>query len=60
LIPTEEYLGIKGEWIHKEMVFETIELYWDFQDKIILANGLESNLDIDNRWKMYVVKEVYP
>jgi hypothetical protein len=30
MIPREEYLGIKWEFIHKEMVFETIELYWDF------------------------------
>jgi hypothetical protein len=36
-IPREEYLSIKWEMIHKEMVFETIELSWDFQDEIILG-----------------------
>ena len=37
MIPREEYLAIKWELIHKEMVFETIELYWDFQDEIIFG-----------------------
>jgi hypothetical protein len=37
MIPREEYLGIKWELIYKNMVFETIELCWDFQDKIIIG-----------------------
>ena len=37
MIPREEYLDIKWELIHKKMVFETIELCWDFQDKIIIS-----------------------
>jgi hypothetical protein len=36
-MPRMEYLGIKWELIHKEMVFETIELSGDFQDEIILG-----------------------
>jgi hypothetical protein len=36
MISREEYLGIKWELIHKEMVFKTVELCWDFQDEIIL------------------------
>jgi hypothetical protein len=36
MIPQEEYFGIKWELIHKKMMFETIELSWDFQDEIIL------------------------
>jgi hypothetical protein len=36
MIPQEEYFGIKWELIHKEMMFETIEFSWDFQDEIIL------------------------
>jgi hypothetical protein len=32
----EEYLGINWELIHKEMMFEIVELCRDFQDKIIL------------------------
>jgi hypothetical protein len=37
MIPRENYLGIKWELIHNEMVFETIELCWNFQDEIILG-----------------------
>jgi len=36
MIQKEEYLCIKWELIHKEIVFETIEMRWDFQDEIIL------------------------
>jgi hypothetical protein len=36
MILKEKYLGIKWELIHKEMMFENIELCKDFQDKIIL------------------------
>jgi len=37
MIPKKKYLGIKWELIHKEIVFETIEMRWDFQDEIILS-----------------------
>jgi len=37
MILREDYFGIKWELIHKEMVFETIELCWNFQDEIILG-----------------------
>jgi hypothetical protein len=36
MIPREEYLGIKWELIHKKIVFEIIELCWDFLNEIIL------------------------
>jgi len=32
-----DHNGIKWELIHKEMVFKTIELCWDFLDEIILG-----------------------
>jgi len=51
MIPKEEYLGIKWELIHKEMVFETIELYWDFQDEIILGKW-DRILVIDGKYML--------
>jgi hypothetical protein len=47
MIAREEYHGIKWELIHKEIVFETIELSWDFQDEIILGKWVRI---LDGYW----------
>jgi hypothetical protein len=47
MIPKEEYPGIRWELNHKEIVFETIEMRWDFQDEIILSKGVRI---LDGYW----------